>query len=46
MRVAQRIDATLILGYYRHLLRLPQPFFDTMRVGEITSRIADAGEDP
>jgi ATP-binding cassette subfamily B protein len=42
LRTAQRIDAALILGYYRHLLRLPQPFFDTMRVGEITSRVADA----
>ena len=42
LRTAQRIDATLILAYYRHLLRLPQPFFDTMRVGEITSRVADA----
>lgn len=39
---AQRIDAALILGYYRHLLRLPQTFFDTMRIGEITSRISDA----
>lgn len=42
LRTAQLIDAALILGYYRHLLRLPQPFFDTMRVGEITSRVADA----
>ncbi|HYC72764.1 MAG TPA: peptidase domain-containing ABC transporter [Opitutaceae bacterium] len=42
LRTAQRIDAALILAYYRHLLRLPQPFFDTMRVGEITSRVADA----
>ncbi len=42
LRLAQRIDATLILAYYRHLMRLPQPFFDTMRVGEITSRVADA----
>lgn len=42
LRTAQRIDATLILAYYRHLLRLPQPFFDTMRVGEITSRVGDA----
>lgn len=38
----QRIDATLVLGYYRHLLSLPQRFFDTMRIGEITSRIGDA----
>ncbi len=42
LRTAQRIDAALILGYYRHLMRLPQPFFDTMRVGEITSRVGDA----
>lgn len=42
LRTAQRIDAALILAYYRHLLRLPQPFFDTMRVGEITTRVGDA----
>lgn len=42
LRSAQRIDAGLILGYYRHLVRLPQSFFDTMRVGEITSRVRDA----
>lgn len=42
LRTAQQIDAALILGYYRHLLRLPQSFFDTMRVGEITSRVGDA----
>ncbi len=42
LRTAQKIDVALILAYYRHLMRLPQPFFDTMRVGEITSRVADA----
>jgi ATP-binding cassette subfamily B protein len=42
LRTAQCIDASLILAYYRRLLQLPQPFFDTMRVGEITSRVADA----
>ena len=42
LRTGQQIDAELILGYYTHLLRLPQRFFDTMRVGEITSRINDA----
>lgn len=42
LQAAQRIDAALILGYYRHLLRLPQSFFDTMRVGEISARVADA----
>ncbi|WP_400071536.1 peptidase domain-containing ABC transporter [Zobellia russellii] len=42
LRTGQKIDAQLILGYYKHLLKLPQRFFDTMKVGEITSRIGDA----
>ncbi|WP_194774720.1 peptidase domain-containing ABC transporter [Pararhodonellum marinum] len=42
VKVGQRIDARLILGYYKHLLTLPQRFFDTMRVGEIISRVNDA----
>ncbi len=41
-QTGQKIDAQLILGYYKHLLKLPQRFFDTMQVGEITSRIGDA----
>ncbi len=42
LRTGQQIDAALIMGYYRHLLKLPQRFFDTMRIGEIISRINDA----
>jgi ATP-binding cassette subfamily B protein len=42
IKTGQLIDARLILGYYKHLLKLPQQFFDTMRVGEIISRINDA----
>lgn len=42
LKTGQKIDAQLILGYYKHLLKLPQQFFDTMRVGEIISRIGDA----
>jgi len=42
LKTGQRLDAKLILGYYSHLLRLPQTFFDRMRVGEITSRVGDA----
>jgi len=42
LRTGQKIDGELILGYYKHLMRLPQPFFDTMRVGEIISRVNDA----
>jgi len=42
LKTGQLIDARLILGYYKHLLKLPQRFFDTMRVGEIISRVNDA----
>lgn len=42
LRIGQIIDVKLILGYYKHLTKLPQSFFDNMRVGEIMSRISDA----
>jgi ABC-type bacteriocin transporter len=42
LQTGQHIDSRLILGYYKHILALPQRFFDTMRVGEIMSRINDA----
>ncbi|WP_314517080.1 peptidase domain-containing ABC transporter [Xanthocytophaga agilis] len=42
LKTGQQIDARLILGYYKHLMRLPQTFFDTMQVGEIISRVNDA----
>lgn len=42
LNTGQQIDGRLILGYYKHLMKLPQRFFDTMRVGEIISRINDA----
>lgn len=42
VHVGQHIDAALVLGYYGHLLKLPQSFFDRMRVGELTSRVTDA----
>ncbi len=31
-----------MMGYYRHLFTLPQRFFDSMRTGEILSRMNDA----
>lgn len=37
-----RINEKLILDYYRHALNLPQPFMDSMRTGEMISRINDA----
>ena len=42
MKTGMQMDARLLLGYYQHVLQLPQAFFDTMRVGEITSRLNDA----
>lgn len=42
LKTGQQIDARLILGYYKHLMKLPQRFFDSMQVGEIVSRINDA----
>ncbi len=44
IKTGQMLDSQLILGYYKHLLKLPQQFFDTMRVGEIVSRINDASK--
>jgi ATP-binding cassette, subfamily C, bacteriocin exporter len=42
LRTGQHIDRNLIMGYYRHLLTMPQRFFDNMRTGELVSRINDA----
>ncbi len=42
LKTGQQMDSHLILGYYKHLLHLPQRFFDSMRVGEIISRVNDA----
>ena len=42
LKSGQHIDSNLVLGYFRHLLKLPQRFFDTNQVGEIISRFNDA----
>lgn len=42
LQIGIKIDTRLILGYYKHLFRLPQSFFDNMRSGEIISRVNDA----
>jgi ATP-binding cassette subfamily B protein len=41
IHLAQKIDVTLILGYYDHVLGLPMSFFKSRRVGEILSRLND-----
>ena len=40
--LSQKLDISLILGYYRHVLALPMSFFGTRRVGEIIARFNDA----
>lgn len=42
LQTGQQIDIRLILGYYKHLLSLPMKFFDSMRTGELLSRLNDA----
>ena len=42
LKTGHQIDCGLMMGYYRHLLTLPQRFFDSMRTGEILSRMSDA----
>ncbi|WP_252250904.1 peptidase domain-containing ABC transporter [Clostridium sp. ZBS13] len=42
--MAQNIDIPLLLGYYKHVIRLPMNFFGTRKVGEIISRFNDGGK--
>ena len=40
--LSQKLDISLLLGYYDHVLKLPMNFFGTRKVGEIISRFQDA----
>lgn len=42
--ISRKVDLALVSGYARHVLRLPLRFFETRRVGEILSRVHDAGK--
>ena len=42
--LSQRLDISIILGYYRHVLDLPMNFFSSRKVGEIVSRFMDASK--
>lgn len=44
IHMAQNIDIPLLLGYYRHVIRLPMNFFSTRKVGEIISRFNDGSK--
>lgn len=38
----QKLDLSILLGYYKHVLELPINFFETRQSGEIISRFQDA----
>lgn len=40
--LSQKLDISLLLGYYHHVLQLPMNFFGTRKIGEIISRFNDA----
>ncbi|MGE4002381.1 MAG: peptidase domain-containing ABC transporter [Planctomycetaceae bacterium] len=42
--VGRKVDLSLIAGYARHILSLPMSFFEMRQVGEILSRVNDAGK--
>lgn len=42
--LSQKLDISLLLGYYQHVIDLPMNFFGTRKVGEIISRFNDAGK--
>lgn len=42
--LSQKLDISLLLGYYRHVLELPMNFFGSRKVGEIVSRFNDASK--
>lgn len=42
--LGQKLDISLMLGYYHHVLSLPMNFFGTRKVGEIIARFGDASK--
>src|SRR5699024_10118059 len=42
--LGQKLDISLMLGYYHHVLSLPMNFFGTRKVGEIVARFGDASK--
>lgn len=44
LHISQKLDISLILNYYSHVLTLPMNFFSTRKVGEIVSRLMDASK--
>ncbi len=41
--LSQKIDIPLMLGYFKHIFKLPMKFFATRKTGDIITRFSDAG---
>lgn len=41
--LSQKIDIPLLLGYFKHVFKLPMNFFAARKVGDILTRFSDAG---
>src|SRR4029077_5210456 len=41
LAVSYRVNLRLITDFYRHVLRLPLPFFELRRVGDVVSRLEE-----
>ena len=42
IRQSKELNLRLISGFFKHLLQLPKTFFDSRKVGDITSRMNDS----
>lgn len=42
MHLSIKIDIPLMLGYFKHIYKLPMKFFATRKTGDITTRFSDA----
>lgn len=42
LKVTQNLDKSILMGFYKHIIRLPMNFYRTRGVGEIISRFNDA----
>ncbi|MBU5591222.1 peptidase domain-containing ABC transporter [Clostridium sp. MSJ-4] len=40
--LSQKIDIPLLLGYFKHVYKLPMQFFTTRKVGDILTRFSDS----
>ncbi len=42
--LSRKIDIPIMIGYYKHILKLPISFFSTRKIGDILTRFQDADQ--